>query len=390
MYPTFVSNQMIAFSSKLCLVSNLLVDSGIIEPSSLQTEILISAAESIVSSFSIKGKSDVGVRTAVRLLLPYSPPKRVNGEICYEPRIAATISETITHRYPDSDSEAEILLNITEDMIRLGSVRIADACESLAFCRSSHHASKGNVSRQIYWLLRGIEIMAVWLPEGYRRTLGFASRRNFDLMCEESADTLLTCLAEAQCCDEEDQEKLTEKTRVSLKRASIVLSTLEQHDSIEVSTRDNVEVALLHHVVSISKGLAEGDFASMAAHIIDCLDEHSLGVVTTLAKPDMYLRLLKIAINLLNDEEALLDGSFASKSCIFSTKGMHTLMARTNQVIFWEGKTSEKAEYLSAIQMILCRGLMRAFASGDSQKESSREKPLQLNEEVAMMIAPSI
>ena len=169
--------------------------------------------------------------------------------------------------------------------------------------------------------------MAVWLPEGYCRTLGFASRRHFDLMCEESADALLTCLAEAPCYDEEDQEKLTEKTRVSLKGASIVLSTLEQHDTIEVSLSDNVEVALLHHVRSIFNGLAEGNFASMAAHIIHCRDE----------RPNltMYLRLLEIAINIMNDEEALLDGSFTFR-CKFSTKGMHTLMATTYQAIFWE------------------------------------------------------
>ena len=388
----FISNTMIAFFffQKTCLVSNLLVDSGIIRLPSLQTELLLAASESIVSSFSIKGQSDVGVRTAVRLLLPYSPPKRVDGEICYEPRIAATISETISHRYPDSDSEAENLLNITEDMIRLGSVRIADAVESLSFCRATHHASKGEVSIQIYWLLRGIEIMAMWLPEGHRRTLGFASRRNFDLICEESADMLLSCLAAAQCCDEEDQEKLTEKTRISLNRASIVLATLEQHDSIAVSLKDNVEVALLHHVVRISNGIAKGDFASTAVHIIHCLEERSSGVVTTLAKSDMYLRLLNIAINLLNDEETLLDGSFASTSCVFSTKGMHILMARMNQVIFWEGKTSEKAELFSAMRMILCRGLMRAFASVDAQKDNSGEKIVDLNEEVAMMLAPSI
>ena len=120
--------------------------------------------------------------------------------------------------------------------------------------------------------------------------------------------------------------EIDRKTRVSLKRANIVLSTLEQHDSIEVSLSGNVEVALLHHVGSISKGLAEGNFASMTAHIIHCLDERQ--------NLTMYLRLLEIAINVLNDEEALLDSSFTPKSCKSSTKGTHTLMARTNQAIF--------------------------------------------------------
>jgi hypothetical protein len=76
------------------LLCNLLVDAG---------HIL-----SLLSSFSVQEQCDVGVRTAVRLLLPHAPPKcasgpaandmteesstEEDGSIIYEPRIAAMVA----------------------------------------------------------------------------------------------------------------------------------------------------------------------------------------------------------------------------------------------------------------------------------------------------------
>lgn len=64
------------------LLCDLLVAAGCITPRTdsskvnIQAELLLLAAESILSSFSVQDQSDVGVRTAVRLLLPHAPPRR--------------------------------------------------------------------------------------------------------------------------------------------------------------------------------------------------------------------------------------------------------------------------------------------------------------------------
>jgi len=371
-----------------------LIDSGIITLPSIQTEILLSAAESIVSSFSVQGQLDVGVRTAVRLLLPHAPPKHIGEEICYEPRIAAFISETISRRFPDSDAEAHNLLNMTEEMIRRGSVRIADACESVAFCRASHHASKKDISRLIYWLLRGIEIMSVWLPADYRRTLGFASRRLFDMTCKKSAEDLLSCLSAMHMTSEENVEKLTRETALALNCARKILEAVLQDDSMADALRDSVEVALLYHIVNIALRQAENDHTQMAEHIVHCLEERSSGgSVTTLANSNMYLRLIEIAVGMMNEEEKVLSGSLTAVSCSFSVHGLHILMARMDQVSFWEGKNSDRIEYLSAMKMILCKGLMRSFASdpkADLKRECIRAGTVSLDEEVASMLDPSV
>lgn len=373
------------------MICNLLADSKVIAPA-FQTELLLSAAESILSSFSILGQSDVGVRTAVRLLLPHAPPKRIHDEIYYEPRIAATISGTISHRFPDSDAEAHNLLNLTEELIRLGSARIAYACESLVFCRASFHASKEDLSKQVYWLLRGIEIMTVWLPEEYRRTLGYASRRHFDVMCEQSADDLLSCLSATQCSLGGDAEKLMEEIFLSLKRAKIILEVVLRDDSMADALKDNIEVALLYHIAGVADQQVEDDQSAMAAHIIHCLEERSCGgSVTTLANPKMYLRLLQIATSILGDEDAMIDGSTASKSCAFPVNGLHILMMRMDQVLCWEDKTSDSMECLAAMRMILCRGLMRAFASDSNEMlRKDTNVIVSLDEEVAMILSPSV
>ena len=378
-----------------CLISNLLVDSKVLDLQSTQTEILLASAEAILSSFATQGQSDVGVRTTVRLLLPPAPPKRIGEEICYEPRIAAMIYETISHRYPDTDAEAHSLLDLCEEMISRGSARIANACESLAFCRASHHASTGNLSRQVYWLLRGIEIMTVWLPEDYRRVLGFASRRHFDAMCEESADRLLSCLAAVSCFNGEDEDelaKLTDCTAVALGRASTILDAVIQDDSMAGPLKDSVEVALLYHIVTIANKQAESDYTQVAVHIVNCLEEQSSGgSVTTLANSKMYYKLLRIAVAILGEEETSSGDSMSSTSCAFTIYGLQILMARMNQVLFWERKSSDKAEYLGIMRMILCKGLVRAFASGSKQEQKEQVvKKITIQEEVAWMLGASV
>ncbi|KAL7511013.1 hypothetical protein ACHAXN_007948 [Cyclotella atomus] len=369
------------------LISNLLIDSGVMALPVLETEILLSAAEAILSSFSIRGQADVGVRTAVRLLLPHSPPKRIGEEICYEPRIAAIIYETISHRFPQSDAEALGLLNLCEEMINRGSARIADACESLAFCRATQHASNRNASKCMYWLMRGIEVMTVWLPEDYRRSLGFACRRHFDALCEESADGLLSCLAAVSRSNGDDQEKLTRTTGLALNRASTVLQAVLDDDSMTTPLKDSVEVALLYHIVEIANEQAESNNEKVAAHIVSCLEEQpSGGAAITLANSKMYFKLLQIAASILSEEEKTSDDSMSSASCAFTSSGLHILM-----VMFWEGKTSEHTDYFAAVQLMLCKGLMRALATAGSQVEVKQAaRVLSLEDEVALMLGASV
>jgi hypothetical protein len=400
------------------LLCNLLIEAGCISTEEvnsssvdIQTELLILAAEAILSSFSVQEQSNVGVRAAVRLLLPHAPPKRIDGKVVYEPRISATIAEAISHRLPETDAEARDILRLCEEAIRLGSVRIADACESMAFSRASFHRSQGHLHREVYWLLRGMEIQSNELPPQFQRKFGFACRRHFDALCEKSANDLISMLA-ATTYGTDGESKLEEEAFVSvLQAARNVLEAVIQDEDMASLLKGHMEANLLKYVVDIALADALGDTSKMASDIVRCLEERCLtgdeygGVVSTLANPKMYADLLHISAAILHKEESLFNGTMESTKCAFSVHGMHILMARLTQVLSWEGITTsssaipktpskERKEYFHAMRLTLCKGLMRAFASAQTNSSENNGKgggvEQTLDEEVELMLSPCI
>lgn len=427
----FVMRRRFAKTSLLC---NLLVDAGCIslqqEWSSskinIQTELLLHAAEAIVSSFSVQGQCNVGVRTAIDLLLPYSLPSRVESvaagkkststwDIVYEPRIAAMIAQVLSHRLPATDAEARDLLHLCEDAVRLGSVPIADACESLAFSRASHYRTDGIYSREVYWLLRGMEVQSCWLPSDRRRRLGFASRRHFDSLCERSANDLISMLSIAAVTNLSDadvtetQEKEMSKV---LKVAEDVLEGILQEDVMAPVLKGHVEANLLKYSVDIALADAKGDTVQVAKDIVHFLEERCLseeygGVVSTLADPQMYSDLLHIAFAILLKEDEVSKMEFAK--CAFTIHGMHVLMARLTQVLAWEGVicasdessasqpkrlSDVREEYFRAMRLSFCKGLVRIISNEPPSviKSCSKKKggEVSLEEEMEHMLSPSI
>ncbi|KAL7541333.1 hypothetical protein ACHAXR_010822 [Thalassiosira sp. AJA248-18] len=419
------------------LLCNLLVDAGCISPQkdsskvNIQTELLILAAESILSSFSVQEQSDVGVRTAVRLLLPHAPPKRApqtahdaesstaKDNIIYEPRIAAMISEALSHRLPAMDAEARDLIQLCEGAIQLGSVIIADACESVAFSRASYHRSNNSLNREVHWLLRGMEVQSCWLPLDRQRKLGFACRRRFDSLCEQSANDLIAMLSVsaitnfAKSSATKEQEK---KMTLVLWAATEVLDGVLQDDVMAPVLKGHMEANLLKYAVEIALADAKGDTVQVATDIVHCLEERCLsegdygGVVSTIADPKMYAEFLHIAFAILvKEDESSEGGPMEFAKCAFSVHGMHILMARLTQVLSWEGiicspqgtsslakKTSaERKEYFTAMRQAFCKGLMRSFVSTNPSTplKMDNKKPggeISLDEEMELMLSPCI
>jgi hypothetical protein len=58
-----------------------------------------------------------------------------------------------------------------------------------------HHGSKDNVMREAYWLLIGVAIQSCWLPSDHIRRHGHASRRKFDSLCEQYANSLISSMS---------------------------------------------------------------------------------------------------------------------------------------------------------------------------------------------------
>jgi len=413
------------------LLCNLLADAGCIsfekDSSSsfnTQTELLLIAAESILSSFAVQEESNIGVRSVVRLLLPHAPPKRIKpdasndddgessqDEIFYEPRISSMISEAISHHLPRSDAEARDLLKLCEEAIRLGSVRIADTCESIAFSRAVSHGSKSDLGRQVHWLLRGMEVQSSWLPSEYSRTVGFASHRHFDALCENAAHSLISTLAfNASLADDEGGD--ADALSVSMRVATDVVDAVLRDDAMASVLKGHVQANLLKHVVDIAVESARGNSSAVAENIIHCLKETKIdNAVTTLASPDFYLELLHISSVILSregrSESVQFEGSQCTK-CAFGVDGMNVLMTRLTQVLSWDGvmcshpllskkPNLEREKYYGALRLTFCKGLTRAFSSvghsaGGGPKASANcgVQNFTLEEQVDLMLSPCI
>jgi len=382
------------------LLCNLLVDAGCIisqQDSSqpdIQTELLLLASEAIVSSFSVQEQCDVGVRTMVRLLLPHAPPKRSSssGEFVYEPRISAMIGEVLSRRSPSSDVEARDLLNLCEHTIQIGSITIADACESLAFNRALHHKSKRNLTGEVHWLLRGMEIETCWLPTDRQRKLGFACRRQFDLLCEQSANDLISILSTAAITSF-TSEGLTEKQEHQLLTALVAAESVLEGILKDTVTSEllngHEESNLLKDAVSIAQASAKGDTIRVADSIVHCLEERcSEGVVSTLANPNVYMDLLHIAFSIIVKEEGN-----EKQECSFNIHGMHILMARLTQVLSWEKEWSEaKESYMKSMKLAFCKALMRIISTAEPRAEQHKTSfgEVSLDTELELMLNPCI
>ena len=395
------------------LLCNLLVDTGCItsqqdESFNIQTDLLVLAAEAISSSFSVQGQANVGVRTAVVLLLPYSLPKRgADRDVVYEPRIAHMIAQLLSHRLPATDAETRDLLQLCEEVVRLGSIPIADACESLAYSRALHYRSNSNISREVYWLLRGMEIQSSWLPSDRQRKLGFACRRHFDSLCERSTDTLVSMLSISAVANltsaglSDIQE--VELTK-ALKSAGDVMDGILQVDNMALVLRGHMESNLLKYAIDIAD--AKGDTSQVATDIVNCLEERCLsdeygGVVATLADPSSYSDFLLIAFALLTKEDEHSKGLPMDRAkCAFTLHGMHILLARLTQVMAWEeiscasGESKRPSDarnkYFEAMRLVFCKSLMRVISDQPSVKKSGSKMRASLEEEVEFMLSPCI
>ena len=394
----------------------------------LQTDLLLSASTSILSSFASQSQASVGARVSTRLLLPYATPDR--------PRVTATLAETLGRHSPRTDAEARDLLVLGEDLVARGSVRVCDACNSVSHTRYRHHAAAGRPGAAVHWLLRGIECWHVLrasredaegLPHSplLVQLAGMCGRR-FVTVCTETARALLSEAANAT------GEALVHYHAV----AREILEAIAQGpgDMSDLVARDP-SVVLLQHIFDIAEATAANKSDVVAQNIVACLDEtvdsEGDGVVSILAPPSMRPHFLQIALEILETEEeeeaggtmedasgaAAADGG-ASGSCSFQVGGIHALMARFTQLTFSStmtpgaihdasmGKKRHAAQEGSnllpfdeqCLRRALCKGLMRAFLAENAERKQVSDVSSgrsgfdegSVEREVAMMLLPSM
>lgn len=386
----------------------------------LQTDLQLSASASILSSFAAQSQQSVGVRLSTRLLLPHATPANV--------RVTSTLAETLGRHWPRTDAEARGLLSLCEDLTLRGSVRVADACDSICCCRYQNHASNGMAGGAAHWLLRGVDIWSSLRaalqeakgtpPSLFEVELAGSVGRRFVTIFMETSRALLAELVNPS----DDGEALMHYHKI----AKDMLEAVMEGELAHLIRRDQ-SVALLQHMFDIADATMANNNGVIAQNIVDCLDERvdaeGDGSVKILAPPSMRVNLLSLALNVLEKENAEVDGTVAAQesssslnSSSFEVNGIQALMARFAQLTFnatlspemmrdasLGGKNASTLLAESSAKLpfeeqrmrkALCKGLMRAFVSENAKRKKDASDTQRLDagigRKVDLMLGPSM
>jgi len=330
-----------------------LFDEAGIVPSSdkdKKTALLCDSAAAICSSLSPdyspdESTSSTGPDLAIRLLLPYAK----QGDRV----LVATIAGILDRHLPGSDQEAEHLLSICRPLLELKSAHVLDGCTSVVLCRFRFHKGIGEYGDAIHWLLKGVELENLVLPE---IELGSCYKAL-------SADCYGTCLQLLKILLVEVQDERTPAV------AAAMAEGLKRYESNE-SSYDIPAAKVLLAVYSMGKDDSD---SNVAEQVLACLEERtetSTGIRTTLAPWTFHWRLLRYArVTLIKEQNNRAMQEEATPTSAFGKKGITVLMDRLLYVTeFFNPPADEVAE----LRETLATALARAFVAENAQKKLVR------------------
>ncbi len=334
---------------------------------SIQTELLLSAAFSIRSSFATEGQADIGTRLVVRFFLPHI---KLDSDI----RITANMVDALEHHSPATDAEANSLLDLCRKLVERKNIRVLDGCVSIALARHRHYLMDKRPGGAVHWLLVGMDFEALCLygtkrTGNWQKTLATSvCYRVLVTYCMETSEALLKGI-------------LGEEEGVSLlfARGKEMIAACEESDIAGYIAA----VKVLQHIVSMAEAIADRkDDALVASSIISCLEERPNdeddGVVFCLARSSMHwnlLRLAKVIVDRNTEREKIEEMHLYMAS--FDVRGMQVLLEKLTIIIAtfeMEGQTAVSPEDVQQLRLAFAEGLMRAFVAENATKKSAYKK----------------
>lgn len=334
---------------------------------SIHTELLLNAAFAIRSSFATEGQADIGTRLVVRLLLPHI---KVDSDV----RITASMVDALEHHSPETDAEANTLLELCRKLVERKNFRVLDGCVSVALARYRHFLKDERPGGAVHWLLMGMDYEALCLygtkrTGTWQKTLATSvCYRVLVTYCMETSESLLKGL-------------LGEGEGVSLlfARGKEMIAACEESDIAGYIAA----VKVLQQIVSMAEAIADRkDDALVASSIITCLEERPNdeddGVVSCLARSSMHwdlIRLAKVILDRNAEREKLEEMHLFTAS--FDVRGMQVLLEKLTIITAtceMEGKPNFAAEDIHGIRLAFAEGLMRAFVAENATKRSVYKK----------------
>ena len=388
---------MVAFLCSLLIAQNKIDDESL--SYDIESELLLSASTSILSSFAMQNRNDVGIRLSTELLLPHAlPVKR---------RIWAHMAQVLERHLPGSDAEARHLISCCDNLVAKGCTRIKDASESICFGRYLHYRNEDEVNSAAYWLCRGIEVSS---------KLAFNSQEKHNTLVDVS-DSI--CLRELVMLFSRTSHSILELTMrlhseesdtatsfVRVVQAGKVMTNIVTSDDCYDYIRSDSSIRLLEFVTEIGLNVVSKEKNDVTANfIIKCLEDYNdeYGAVVTLASRDIFGYLLSIAHDILvADENVYISGNVKSS---FDVYGIQVLMSIYTQYISTANATSPQQRpiiaklrqdiSLTEMQIALAGGLKRAFIFENNEfkkvDEGLDNKSMRNDEpNLAFLLGPSL
>jgi hypothetical protein len=331
---------------------NQLMDAKLLPESAkeLQTQLLCSAADALLSSHALTSNVDVGMRLVALLLVPHCSSRT-------DLRITATLANALEHYAPQQDAAADTVLELVTPLItEKKSIRILDACISGIVVARYRHYSAADAKKAMKWLVTGKGLEEKLLDASSSTCLGLIEQASHKM-----SFGLLKLLGGAT-----DYE--TDSSTMAAQAMVRVLAPGQQ----------NVDaVRLLQHVTTMAVATLEQqtDRNEIMAHgIADCLATTTASKTTAslankghcLAPPSMHGDLMMIARTILDqDEECYNKLAAANFESSFTTRDMHVLMERQLQLDIIIGSNKD-----ADLNLVLAKGLMRALLTENAQRKA--------------------
>jgi hypothetical protein len=371
--------------SKTSLLCQLFFDAGAfneMESDSLLAAHTMHATSAIISSLAVEGANDLGVRLAVRLVLPLI---KIGSDIQY----TAALANTLEHLAPQSDSEAKVLLSLCRKLVERKNVRVLDGCVSICLARYIHYKKYERPGGAMYWLLTGIEMESVVFCDGPKRSGSWqnalASGVCYRKLVTEFTETAQSMLAFLIGADGEAGASIV------YTRAKEMIKAQEESTFAPFIPA----VKVLGHVATMAAAILDrnsGVVPAKKAHeivanaIVACLEERPNdeddGVVSSLARPPMRWDLLRLAKTILDFDSTTGDTQPVSS---FDVKGMGVLLS-TFTVATKAAEMAGDLMVLSSVdeydmRLALADGLKRAFVAENATKKSALTRRSKLSVE---------
>lgn len=267
------------------------------------------SSAAIVSSLA-GSKFDIGVQSAVRLLMPYAE----RGE---SPELVAMIACILYHYAPSTDQCARTMISLCKPLVEQKSMQVLEGCTDVLLCLYREHTQNDDTYMGAVILLDGIELEALVFPQP---ELG-ACFRVLASKCHAASLHLLRSLVETNHGNHIFDPNVAYAAR-AMKKA------FEAHavDSFMIP-----EVKQLVGVLGVFDSLMEKEYFKAGSQIVECLDmriEANIGVACSSCSLSLHPLLVKAAhmLLVLNAEEPTNPDEEPPEATIFDKKGMTLIL----------------------------------------------------------------